>query len=384
MVVVQLKTNIASTWMSPIPSAHLKDHINDLPPSILIRILDEVLTNPVLDPKLPTSFTISDSNTQSPNVATSTSVAASLALTPISPVGANGSAAAGVTSPLAQSTTNANGIPTIVKPSGPVDPRQFPVFTLSQSDYSALNLAAIRVLTPFELSQTCHGWRVLVQTTPRLWRRIEVHSPTDCHLWRVERWMEAVGGPLDGKGKVQDLEVVLRQSDARTRRRRRRLSGGGNEDDTEDDEERASIKVLELLGRRVDRWKSLRVEFTGCGVRLTRILARLLGGLAKSLTLVDVSEHRTRIGTSANIGQDPQLPPQILSAISPRSGSTICRLEIVSLRFALFPRQPPPRRTDIFSPVFVVYGIWDALQALNSVKSLEWTADVRIRHSCTL
>ena len=140
MVVVQLKTNIASTWMSPIPSAHLKDHINDLPPSILIRILDEVLTNPVLDPKLPTSFTISDSNTQSPNVATSTSVAASLALTPISPVGANGSAAAGVTSPLAQSTTNANGIPTIVKPSGPVDPRQFPVFTLSQSDYSTLSL----------------------------------------------------------------------------------------------------------------------------------------------------------------------------------------------------------------------------------------------------
>ena len=196
--------------------------------------------------------------------------------------------------------------------------------------------------------------------------------------------MEAVGGPLDGDGKVQDLEVVLRQSDARTRRRRRRLSGGGNEDDTEDDEERASIKVLELLGRRVDRWKSLRVEFTGCGVRLTRILARLLGGLAKSLTPVDVSEHRTRIGTSPDIGQDLQLPPQILSAISPRSGSTISRLEIVSLRFALFPRQPPPRRTDIFSPVFVVYGIWDALQALHSVKSLEWTADVRIRHSCTL
>jgi len=196
--------------------------------------------------------------------------------------------------------------------------------------------------------------------------------------------VEAVGGPLDGKGKVQDLEVVLRQSDARTRRRRRRLNGGGNEDDTEDDEERASIKVLDLLGRRVDRWKTLRVEFTGCGVRLTRILARLLGGLAKSLTLVDVSEYGTRNGTSANIGQDPQLPLQTLSAVSPHSESTISRLEIVSLRFALLPRHPPPRRTDIFSPVFVVYGIWDALQALHSVKSLEWTADVRIRHSCIL
>jgi len=62
--------------------------------------------------------------------------------------------------------------------------------------------------------------------------------------------MDAVGGPLDGERKVQDLEVVLRQSDARTRRRRRRLNGGGNEDDTEDHEERASIELLELLGRR--------------------------------------------------------------------------------------------------------------------------------------
>jgi len=41
-------------------------------------------------------------------------------------------------------------------------------------------------------------------------------------------------------GPVQDLEVVLRQSDARTRRRRIRLNGGGNKDDTEDHEERGS------------------------------------------------------------------------------------------------------------------------------------------------
>jgi len=162
--------------------------------SIFIWILDKVLTNPVLEPKLPTSFTISDSNTRSPNVAATASVAASLALTPVSPVGANRSAAAGVPAPLAQSTANANAIPTFVKLSGPVDPRQFPIYTLPQSDYSILNLAAIRVVTPFELSQTCHRWCILVQTTPRLWRRIEVYSPTNCHLWRVERWMEAIGG----------------------------------------------------------------------------------------------------------------------------------------------------------------------------------------------
>jgi len=85
--------------------------------------------------------------------------------------------------------------------------------------------------------------------------------------------MEAVGGQLDGVRKVQDLEVVLRQSDARARRRRIRLNGGGNKDDTEDHEERALIEVLELVG-----W---------------------------------------RHGTSADIGQDLQPPPKTLLVISP-------------------------------------------------------------------
>jgi len=277
--------------LPPGPSAYLKDHIDDLPPSILIRILDEVLNNPFLDPKLPTCFQTSNFSTQNSNIAICAGSAGLLASTPVSPVGVNGSAAAGVPAPLAQSP--ATVIPTFVKPSSPVDPQQYPVFTLAQSDYSNFNLAAIRVLTPFELSQICHKWCVFVQTTPRLWRKIEVHSPTDCHLWRVERWIEAVGGPLDGDGKVQDLEVVLRQSDARARRRCRRLNGGGNEDDLEDDGERASIKVLQLVGRRVDRWKSLRIGLTGCGVKLTRVLVRLLGGLAKNVALVKTcNPHR--------------------------------------------------------------------------------------------
>jgi len=317
-------------FLPPGPSAYPKDHINDLPPSILIRILDEVLNNPFLDPKLPTCFQTSNLSTQNSNIAIGAGSAGLLASTPVSPVGMNGSAAAGVPAPLAQSP--ATVIPTFVKPSSPVDPQQYPVFTLAQSDYSNFNLAAIRVLTPFELSQICHKWRVFVQTTPRLWRKIEVHSPTDCHLWRVERWMEAVGGPLDGDGKVQDLEVVLRQSDTQARRRRRCLNGGGNknEDDLEDDEERASIKVLQLLGRRVDKWKSLRIELTGCGVANTD------GGLS-----FWVYNFASCLVIHHHGGQ-------------------------------------------ILSPVFVVYGIWDALQGLHSVKSLEWSADVRMSRSYTL
>jgi len=84
----------------------------------------------------------------------------------------------------------------------------------------------------------------------------------------------------------------------------------------EDDEERTSIKVLQLLGRRVDRWKSLRIELTSCGVKLTRVLVRLLGGLAKNVVLVDVSGYGTHFGTSADIGQDLQPPPQTLMVVS--------------------------------------------------------------------